>query len=228
MKILAGDISNLDKERYLKLLAALREMDGNLVIFTGSTKKLIFEDDGSRIKIRSREELIDLPVIVRYHAAEIGRYNKVRVFTNASPRNDYEAIDNPQAKCFDINTDFGSLTVYALCARPYKGTGKAFKADIEKHVKNLKKLYKDRHLCVAGNFNTCFRGEMRSHPEAQKIINRVLKKFDLVNLTQYEQDCFNHIALSEGYIKGKFADTDVWNKDRKLCDHIGTVVTIDP
>jgi hypothetical protein len=216
MQILNCNIEHPDLERVKKVFKELRTHNPEILIIT-SANEVVRHPSGKTLL----GHIDDLPLVLNGILSTVGK-GETLIYTHYDPN----IVEHTQGRIIsEYQTPLGPLWIYAVTLPPVKGKAIAFKNSLAKLEKDFEKHLKDKHVCLVGNFQISFKGN--EHGELQKLMNTFFQKHDLVNLSAYENNCMDHIAISNSFIKGKFADIDTLNRNKKFGQRCWTVITIE-
>lgn len=216
MKILNCNIEHPDLEQVKKVFKELRTHDPEILIITGAND-LVRNPSGKIL----HGTVDDLPVILKGILSTIGK-GEIAVFSHYN----HNIVEHTHGRLIcEYQTPLGPLWIYTVSLPPVKGKGIAFKNSLARLEKDFEKHLKGKNVCLTGNFQISFKGNERG--ELQQLLNTFFQKHHLVNLSAYENNCMDHIAISNSFIKGKFADIDTLNRNKKFGQRSWTVVTIE-
>jgi hypothetical protein len=220
MKIINWNVGRPTANKSQQITDKLNQLDGDILILTETNSTIIPLANYHHI---STDLLPHNHDGINYNANE----NRTSIFSKYPITKTYKTFDNFTSLCADIETPFGSLTIYATIIGVFGGKGNRFNEDLQHHISDFEKLLNDKQVCIVGDYNTTFNGFTYPSHSARDTMNSVFDKFHLTNLTASIDNCVDHISISNEFLKNKKVQiNDVWNTDKKLSDHIGTAITL--
>ncbi len=219
MKIATWNLQRLDKNKTSQILDKLVEINADIFVLT-ETNICIQLDNYFCIATDILPTDFDG---IKYKAGE----NRVSILTKYNPTTRHQTFDNFTTVCTDIETPFGLLTVYGTIIGVFANRQPGFDNDLKGQISDFEKIFPGKQICIAGDFNTMFADYVYPSHKARDTLNSTFKQFELTNTTARIVDNVDHIVLSDSFIKNKKINiAEVWNKDKKLSDHIGLSLTL--
>ena len=198
--------------------AALREHGADIVVLT-ETNSCIVPGDG--YSVCSTQPLAADKYGDYYKQGEL-RVSIYSVFPIIAQL----PVTNPETTvCALIETPYGQLAVYG-CIIGVHGRGKGFDVDLEQQLDDLSKITQAHLVCYAGDFNVSFCDRYYTKKEAKELLERSFSTFGMKNLTADIPENIDHIAISESFLTNASIQHSCWNKEKKLSDHKGVMVTL--
>ena len=158
-----------------------------------------------------------------YRATE----NRVSIFSNYKCVRQYPTYDEYTALCVELETELGSLCVYGTIMGIEGNRRPSFKEDLQMQVADFARLVSGgKHICIGGDYNISFSDNYYFTNFGRDTLLRSFAENRVQLLTENAPECIDHIAVSEGLVKGKKVCFEEWNLDKRLSDHKGIVVTI--
>ena len=127
--------------------------------------------------------------------------------------------------CVKIQTSLGELAVYGTIIGTQGNREKSFQTDLELQILDLNKIAEEHQLCIAGDLNISFSDNYYYTIAGRVELNAAFDFLGLVNTTTHIPENIDHIVLPKSFLEKK-TNTEVWNHDKKLSDHIGVAVTL--
>ncbi|MDB5227900.1 MAG: Endonuclease/Exonuclease/phosphatase family protein [Bacteroidota bacterium] len=218
MKIAAWNLERLVKNKNHPIIDKISEVNPDILTLT-ETNSIIYPDNYTCV---STEILPPVYDGIKYKAGE----NRTSIFTKYKTGIQYKTTDGFTSVCTDIETPFGIITVYGTIIGVFGGRGQRFQTDLNQNLQDFEKLFTNKQICIAGDFNVAFTGYPYPSHKARQTLNEVFKKYNLTNVTEKITDNVDHIILSNDFIKNKTVKIETWNEDKKLSDHIGICVQL--
>ena len=219
MKIATWNLQRLDKNKTPQILDKLVEINADIFVLTETNVCIKLNNYfcvSTDILPTDYDE-------TKYKAGE----TRVSILTKYNTTTRHQTFDNYTTVCNDIETPFGSLTVYGTIIGVFSNRQPRFDNDLKGQVSDFEKIFPGKQICIAGDFNTMFADYVYPSHKARNTLNDTFKQFALTNTTATIVDNVDHIVLSDSFIKNKKVNIDeVWNKDKKLSDHIGLCLTL--
>ena len=219
MKILTWNVERLKKFKNQNLTNIINSYDADIIVLTETSSKLDFSKNYSCVA--TTEIPLNHNEIV-YKANE----NRTTIWTKYEVINQIETFDNYTNVCSQVKTEFGNLNIYATIIGVFGGKGERFKNDLEQHLDDFKKLNIKETNCIIGDLNTTFSGFTYPSHNARNILNEIFESLKMKNLTAEIPNNVDHIILSEAFLENKIIETQIWNLNKKLSDHIGICIAI--
>jgi endonuclease/exonuclease/phosphatase family metal-dependent hydrolase len=138
----------------------------------------------------------------------------------------YETFDKYTALCIAVETERGRLIIYGTIMGIFGNRDVSYKTDLEKQIEDIKWLSEKGNLCVIGDFNCSFADNYYYTNAGRNMILQTFDECDISILTEKKEECIDHIAVSNAFVKSAGVDVLEWNYDKLLSDHKGIVVDI--
>jgi endonuclease/exonuclease/phosphatase family metal-dependent hydrolase len=151
---------------------------------------------------------------------------RVSVFTKYEIIQQINTHQHNTAVCATVKAPIGALTVYGTIIGIHGNRRQSFKADLELQIEDYIKIAQSNNLCIIGDLNMSFADNYYFTNEGRQKLESTFEKLQLTNLTKDIPENIDHIVLASALAKDKKVVIDVWNRDKKLSDHIGVAVTI--
>ncbi len=222
MKIVNWNVGRPSKTKAIEIVKKLNQIDADILVLTETNEKLISFDNYSSISTKYIENDFDGKNTILYKEGEI----RTTIWTKYRITNSYQTSDEYTSVCADVETSFGTLMVYGTIIGVFNGLNKRYHSDLENQMNDFEQLFKNKNVCLIGDYNTSFSGHPYPSKIARKKIKTFLDMFCLTNLTGQINDNVCHIAISSNYLEKKIPTSEIWNKDKKLSDHIGICISI--
>jgi endonuclease/exonuclease/phosphatase family metal-dependent hydrolase len=166
------------------------------------------------------------------HSSELGEGYKpgerrVSIYSKFAFGNSYETFRNDTSICYEVNTPFGPLAIYATVIGILGNRQPNFITDLDQQIADIERIAATTNICVAGDFNLTFSDNYYFTEEGRDKMNLCFQKFSLYNLTGNIPANIDHIVLPKSVVTAKTVTTETWNEDKKLSDHKGVAVTIE-
>lgn len=219
MKILTWNLER-PKKANQEILNKLAEYNADIVVLT-ETNTII--NPGKEYSPIETETLIKGYDGINYHLGE----NRTTIWTKYKIVEEHKTFDSYTAVCAQIETQNGSLNVYATIIGVFGGIGERFKSDLENQLLDFEKLSSENPLCIIGDLNVTFSGRVYPSHDARNKLNDAFEKLKLTNVTAAIENNVDHIVVSKDFIQNKKVTIETWNHDKKLSDHIGICLTIE-
>ena len=220
MKIINWNVGRPTANKSRQIIDKLSQLDGDILILTETNSDIILPTNYHHL---STDLLPNNHDGINYTANE----NRTSIFSKYPITKTYKTFDNFTSLCADIETPFGSLTIYATIIGVFGGKGNRFDEDLQHHISDFDKLLHNKQICIVGDYNMMFNGFAYPSYSARQTMNSVFDKFHLTNLTASLDICVDHISISNEFLKNRKVQLgDIWNIDKTLSDHIGTAITL--
>ena len=220
MKIINWNVGRPTANKSRQITDKLNQLDGDILILTETNSTIIPLGNYHHI---STDLLPNNYDGINYNVNE----NRTSIFSKYPITKTYKTFDNFTSLCADIETSFGSLTIYATIIGVFGGKGNRFDEDLQHHISDFEKLLNDKQVCIVGDYNITFNGFVYPSHLTRQTMNSMFDKFHLNNLTASLDNCVDHISISKKFLKNKKVQIDdIWNADKTLSDHIGTAITL--
>jgi endonuclease/exonuclease/phosphatase family metal-dependent hydrolase len=128
--------------------------------------------------------------------------------------------------CEILDTPIGNIAVYATIIGIYGNRHPNFKTDLELQIQDFKRIASEYPMIITGDFNISFSDNYYYTKEGRDKLNRCFNELGLVNLTDKVQNNIDHIVISHELLSVSEDNSQVWNLDKKLSDHIGLMVDL--
>ena len=151
---------------------------------------------------------------------------RVTIYTNYEIVRRIDTFDDQTAVCVELVTEAGNLLVYGTVIGIYGNRHKNFLYDLQRQVDDIERLAKEGSLCVIGDFNCSFTDNYYFTKDGRKALEDVFSKNDMTIVTREQQECIDHIAVSNEFIAGGVNRVHEWNHDKRLSDHKGIAVEL--
>jgi endonuclease/exonuclease/phosphatase family metal-dependent hydrolase len=211
--------SESSKERNAKIVAALKEIDADILILT-ETNSLIQPGEEYSSFATTSLGLLDEP---HYKDGE----NRTTVWSKYPVHRYIKTYDSFTSICVGIRTPLGELNVYGTIIGIYGNRNESFKVDLEMQLADWRRICSMADICVAGDLNISFADNYYYTKDGRQKIDACFKQMRVHNLTREIPENIDHIAISESFLKSVARKTKVWNEDKKLSDHIGVCLSLE-
>ena len=232
MKIATWNVERLKHQKHIdKILSAIDDAQADILVLT---------ETDQRIKLNYRygfhtPQLHDAPS--DYHMP--GRYkeysvtdvyavteNRVSIYTNYPKIKQYETYDRYTALCVELETETGNLLVYGTIIGIIGNRDESFKQDLLLQVKDYTRLSQAGNICICGDFNCSFSDNYYFTRFGRETLLTSFADNNISLLTGNQQECIDHIAVSENFAGDNKVTVSEWNLDKSLSDHKGIVAEI--
>lgn len=154
-----------------------------------------------------------------------GTEHRVSIFTNYECIQLHPTFNEYTALCAELNTECGALLFYGTIMGVLGNREASFKKDLSEQLEDFKRLSSlDRNLCILGDYNYSFGDNYYFTAEGREKIMHSFASKHITIVTARQQNCIDHIALSDGLLDGKAIKIMEWNVDKNLSDHKGICV----
>ena len=219
MRIATWNLERLKKRKRQLIIDKLIEIEADILILTETDYSIQLEN-----YFCISTELLPLGFEnTDYKAGEI----RVSILTKYKTTNKYETYDSYTTVCSDIETPWGTLTVYGSIIGVFGYKQPRFDNDLYGQLADIERLFANRQICFAGDLNTTFSGRVWPSKKARQTLIDSFEKYKLSNTTASIQDTVDHIVLSTNFIENRQLKIETWNQDKKLSDHVGHLLTIE-
>ena len=219
MRIATWNLERLKKRKRQLIIDKLIEIEADILILTETDYSIQLEN-----YFCISTELLPLGFEnTDYKAGEI----RVSILTKYKTTNKYETYDSYTTVCSDIETPWGTLTVYGSIIGVFGYKQPRFDNDLYGQLVDIERLFANRQICFAGDLNTTFSGRVWPSRKARQTLIDSFEKYKLSNTTASIQDTVDHIVLSTNFIENRRLKIETWNQDKKLSDHVGHLLTIE-
>lgn len=151
--------------------------------------------------------------------------HRVSIYTNYECVRQYPTFDKYTALCVELSTEFGNLLIYGTIIGILGNRDALFKSDLSMQVEDFKNLTMAGHdLCILGDYNCSFADNYYFTVDGREKILRSFADNHISLVTGKQQNCIDHIALSDRLIAGASTKVIEWNLDKSLSDHKGIMV----
>ena len=220
MKIATWNLERPTKQstRLSKIQDILIALDADILILTETNR---FIDLGSSYYSFHSSSLSNQ----MYEEAELRSsiYSKYPSLAKITTFNEETSI------CEVLDTPIGKITVYATIIGIYGNRHPNFKTDLELQIQDFKWIAIEYPMIITGDFNISFSDNYYYTKEGRDKLNNSFNELGLVNLTDKVQNNIDHIVISKGLLNVSHVsevNSQVWNLDKKLSDHIGLMVDL--
>jgi hypothetical protein len=218
MRIAIWNLERLKKRKRQLIIDKLIEIDADILILTETNSSIQLDN-----YICISTEL--LPLGFDKTDYEVGE-NRVSILTKYETTNRHETYDSYTTVCSDIETPWGTLTVYGSIIGVFGNRQPRFDMDLYGQLTDLERLFANRQICFAGDLNTTFSGRVWPSKKARQMLIDAFGKYKLSNTTASIQGTVDHIVLSTSFIENRQLEIETWNQDKKLSDHVGHLLTL--
>lgn len=150
---------------------------------------------------------------------------RVGIFSKYPFSEQIPTVNAETALCVSVQTPLGDLAVYGTIIGIYGNRVMSFKTDLELQILDFNKIAAEHQLCIAGDLNISFSDNYYYTKAGRDELNTAFDFLDLVNTTAHIPENIDHIILPKSFIEKKI-NTEIWNHDKSLSDHIGVAVTL--
>ena len=218
MKILTWNVERF-KSHKIEIKELIESFNADIIVLTETSSEI---DLNNNYNCVATVELPSNHDGIVYKANE----NRTTIWTKYEVINQTETFDNYTSICAQIKTEFGNLNIYATIIGVFGGKGERFKNDLKQHLDDFKKFNINEINCIIGDLNTTFSGFTYPSHYAKNTLNGTFENLKMKNLTAEIPNNVDHIILSENILENKIIETQIWNLDKKLSDHIGICLSI--
>lgn len=217
MKIATWNIERPYKndQRVAAITKCLQEINADIVILT-ETNELI--DLGNAYT--SYHSAIPSEEMYKPGEKRVGIYSRYEIIEKIRVSNDSTSI------CLSIKTPFGELAVYGTVIGIYGNRTKEFTENLTEQVNDFINISSTNNLAICGDLNISFSDNYYFTENGRQVLTTTFKNLGLVNLTASISENIDHIILPEEFIQDRKIETECWNIDKKLSDHIGVAITV--
>ena len=219
MRIATWNLERLKKRKRQLIIDKLIEIEADILILTETDSSIQLEN-----YFCISTEL--LPLGFDNTDYKVGE-NRVSILTKYETTNRYETYDSYTTVCSDIETPWGTLTVYGSIIGVFGYKQPRFDNDLYGQLVDIERLFANRQICFAGDLNTTFSGRVWPSKKARQTLIDSFEKYKLSNTTASIQDTVDHIVLSTNFIENRQLKIETWNQDKKLSDHVGHLLTLE-
>ena len=150
---------------------------------------------------------------------------RVSIFSKYPFRKQIPTFNAETALCVQIQTPEGELAIYGTIIGTHGNREASFQTDLELQILDFNKIAAEHGLCIAGDFNISFSDNYYYTKAGRDSLTGCFDLLGLVNTTADISENIDHIILPKSFIDKK-PNTEEWNRDKKLSDHIGVAVTL--
>ena len=218
MKILTWNVERV-KHNKESLIKCIEKFNADIIVLTETNVELKLNETYKSISTEKLNENFDG---IKYKNGE----NRTAIWTKYNVIKNHKTFDEFTSVCSQIETEFGKLKVYGTIIGVFGGKGERFKSDLNGQLNDFKKFDKTESNCIIGDLNVMFSGFAYPSIEARNTLNQTFEELKMENLTKEITENVDHIILSKEFLKNKVIETEIWNSDKKLSDHIGICITI--
>jgi exonuclease III len=218
MKIATWNLERLKKRKKQLIIDKLIEIDADILILTETDSSIQLDN-----YFCVSTELLPLGFDnTNYKVGE----NRVSILTKYKTTSRHETYDSYTTVCSDIETPWGTLTVYGSIIGAFGNRQPRFDKDLYGQLADLERLSANGQICFAGDLNTTFSGRVWPSKKARQTLIDSFEKYKLSNTTASIQDTVDHIVLSASFIENRQPEIKTWNQDKKISDHVGHLLTL--
>ena len=193
MKIATWNVERLRHKKALDvMLHTINEVNADILVLTETDRRLYpkyrFCYETPRMAI-SRSDL--------YAPTE----NRVSIYTSYPCVHRHLTCDENTAICVELETEKGNLIVYGTIIGIYGNRHHTFLPDLMRQMDDLCRLSKlGTPICFCGDFNCSFADHYYFTAAGRTAILNGLKTCNISLATKDQQECIDHIALTERFI----------------------------
>ena len=219
MKIATWNIERLKTKKNLdEIISILNNLEADILVLTETDNRVVLDNYKYVFSTQS------------LHGAKPEYYapteNRIAIYTNFELVEEIDTYDNYTSKCVILKTDHGNLIVYGTIIGIY-GKNRPFKENLIYQISDIYKISKMGNLCMIGDYNTSFADNYYFTQVGRDLLNCTFRNKNIKLLTENVEQCIDHIAISERFLKnfdiGKIVE---WNKEKTLSDHKGIFVNL--
>jgi hypothetical protein len=218
MRIATWNLARLIKRKNLQILAKLNDINADILILTETSSKIQLEN----YNCVSTEPLPNFFDNMKYDSGE----NRVSIFTKYKVIAQIKTFDNYTTVCADLETPFGTLTVYGSIIGVFANRQPRFDNDLNGHLIDFERIISSNMVCIAGDLNVIFSGRPWPSKRAKDTLLSAFDKYNLTNTTSHIEANVDHIILSNEFLRDKNIQIETWNIDKTLSDHVGHVLNL--
>lgn len=162
MRIATWNLQRLEKRKNQLILDKLIDIDADILVLT-ETNAIIQLDNYTCISTDFLPADFDN---IRYRNGE----NRVSILTKYKATTRHKTFDSFTTVCTDIETPFGLLTVYGSIIGVFGNRQPRFDNDLNGQIADFKKLFPGRQVCLAGDLNVTFSGQLWPSNKARQAL----------------------------------------------------------
>lgn len=217
MKIATWNLERVVKNstKSLTIIEILKNLNADILILTETNE---FIDLGEKYNILHSTKLTE--TLYKEGETRVSIYSKYKILAQT------ETFNSETTICPTLSTPFGKLAVYGTIIGIFGNRNENFTTDLDKQLLDFEKISLQENICIAGDFNISFVDNYYFTETGRQKLNLAFENLHLRNLTKNIAENIDHIVLTEKFIENCNFETETWNLDKKLSDHIGVCVTI--
>jgi hypothetical protein len=206
--------------RNASIIDALKQVDADILVLT-ETNEII--DLSEKYEHSFRSDLLpSLKDSISYNAGE----NRTTIWSKYPGVIAVGTFNSFTSVCATLQTPHGALNVYGTIIGILGNREASFMPDLEKQIADWKAIRESGDICIVGDFNISFADSYYYTKDGRRRIDDCFAELEIKNLTRGEPDNIDHIAISQSFVKNAKHETQVWNQDKQLSDHIGVSVEL--
>lgn len=153
--------------------------------------------------------------------------NRVSIYTNFECIREHPTFDGATALCVELDTGMGRLLVYGTIIGILGNRRTSFKEDLAKQMDDIRRFSREgHHICMSGDYNCSFSDNWYYTTYGRQTLDDGFKKAGMSIVTREKEQCIDHIAISDDFIKTGVVSVNEWNEDYTLSDHKGIVADL--
>lgn len=219
MKIATWNIARYPKRFQIEILKEIEIFDADILVLTETNNSIELEHYQCH-KTKALATNVDGQT---YRTGE----NRTSIYSKYPIISIYETYNCYTSVCADLQTPIGILTVYASIIGIVGNLQPYFNNDLTGQTNDYNAIFPNKeNICVIGDLNTTFTGRVFPSHHARNALNTAFENFNLVNITKDIDNNVDHIVLSKHLVSAVVKTPIIWNKEKKISDHIGIRIEI--
>jgi endonuclease/exonuclease/phosphatase family metal-dependent hydrolase len=222
MKIATWNLKrpNTRSARNAEIVMELKRVNADILVLTETHSRIDLGGDYEHTV--SSDPLPESRDSIAYEPGE----NRVTIWSK-HPLEKIKTSDPFTTACAQVVTRHGELKVFGTVIGILGNRHESFLPALEAQTQEWKESEEFTAICVAGDFNLSFADNYYFTKDGRALIVECFAHLEVTNLTEAILENIDHIAISSSFVKAAKLETQIWNQDKKLSDHLGISVTLN-
>lgn len=143
--------------------------------------------------------------------------------------NKFETYNPYETVCVEVESQLGTIAVYGTVMGAFGNRNPLFLNDVHNQMNDIRQLVADgKRVCICGDFNLSFADNYYFTEKGRAAVMKTFDECKIYIATEKQNECIDHIALSEEITENCTVTVQEWNIEKKMSDHKGIFIDITP
>ena len=232
MKLATWNVERLKHQNSLdKILSAIDDAHADILVLTETDERIKPHYRYGFHTLKLHDAPSDYHMPGRYKDYTVADFynpteNRVSIYTHYPCIKAHKTYDKYTSMCVELETPIGNLLVYGTIIGIIGNRDESFKQDLLLQVKDYMRLSQAGNICICGDFNCSFSDNYYFTRFGRETLLTSFADNNISLLTGNQQECIDHIAVSENFAGDNKVTVSEWNLDKSLSDHKGIIAEI--